>query len=115
MDQLEWGKLVHYSARAFDTIVIRELKPLLTDTLQTTKDLVERMLPVMQCRGPAIDVRYMLFKSLMRLAKDTLANCCERGPVKAYMGREIRPFLWRKPAPPKPVHCRHCGGIDPIA
>lgn len=89
----------------------------------STSDLVERLFPAALARGEGVTTRLRLFKSVIHLAKHSMADCCMRDSEpkkKLYMGHKIYGWLWHapagefhpeqvKPKAPIPRPCPHCG------
>lgn len=70
----------------------------------TTVELVEALFPEAWVEGPAgIAARKRVFKALAALATRGLSDCATKGePVKRKFGM-IRPWVWNKPDPARPV------------
>lgn len=70
----------------------------------STVELAEALYPEAEARGPAaVSARRRIFKALAALTERGLADCATRGePVQRKFGM-IRPWIWHKPDPTRPV------------
>lgn len=104
-------------------VVEREVRGLLTRYEEdkpgfrwTTNTLVRTLYPEDEARGYGLVARDRLYKAVLHLATQSLADCASRGePRKGKFGI-IKPWLWHAPgernSEAAPISCcPHCGGV----